>query len=159
MEIWKPIGSIPRYEASSEGRIKNSKTGRIMKTAFNSRGYEQVCLRDNKRQVTKRVHRLVAEAFHDGNNELDVNHIDGNKRNNHADNLEFCTRQDNVQHAFDNGLKKPSRMVRVRVIETGQVYDSIRECGRATGCDQSMICQYLSGKLRSVNGYHFERVG
>ena len=159
MEKWKLIKDCPNYEASDEGRIKNSKTGRILRTTQNSRGYEQVSLRVNKKYVTKRVHRLVADSFYEGDHsELDVNHIDGNKLNNRLSNLEFCTRSENIRHAFDTGLKRPSRMIKVRVIETGEVYESIRESARAIGADQSMICQCLVGKMRSCNGYHFEKV-
>lgn len=120
----------------------------------------QVSLRDdNNEQVTKRVHRLVADSFYDGEHDgLDVNHIDGNKTNNHISNLEFCTRSENLNHAFQHGLKQPSRMTKIRVIETGQVFNSIRECGRVMGCDQSMIGQCLSGKMKACNGYHFEKV-
>lgn len=159
MERWMPSKELDGYELSSAGRIRNSKTGRIIKTNVNEHGYEQVCLRKDKRQVTRRVHRLIADAFYEGDHHgLDVNHIDGNKLNNNIDNLEFCTRGSNIRHAFDTGLKRPSRQIRVRVVETGDVYESIRACGRAIGCDQSMICQCLSGKMRSCNGYHFERI-
>lgn len=159
MEKWVPIKGLSNYEVSDKGRVKNSKTGRIMKSNKNSRGYEVICLRHNNTQVTKRVHRLVADNFYDGDHEgFDVNHIDGNKTNNNLSNLEFCTRSENLNHAFKTGLKIPSRQIKVRVIETGEVYDSIRECGRTIGCDQSMICQCLSGKMRACNGYHFEKV-
>lgn len=159
MERWVPVKGVAPYEVSSEGRIRNTKTGRIIKTSINASGYEQVCLRSNKKQVTKRVHRLVADSFYDGDHEsYDVNHIDGDKQNNRISNLEFCTRQENIRHAFDTGLKRPSRMIGVRVMETGEEFESIRECARQTGCDQSMICQYLSGKLKSCNGYHFEKI-
>lgn len=160
MEKWMPSKELPEYELSSEGRVRNAKTGRIMRTSVNTRGYEQVCLRKDNAQVTRRVHRLVADAFYDGEHKgLDVNHIDGNKLNNHITNLEFCTRRHNIKHAFDSGLKKPSRQIRVRVVETGEIFESIRECGRVLGCDQSMICQCLSGKMRACNGHHFETVG
>lgn len=159
MELWVKIRDIPGYEVSSEGRIRNSKTGRIMKTSVNGRGYEQVCLRKNKIQINKRVHRLVADSFYDGDhNGLDVNHIDGNKNNNHISNLEFCTRKENIDHAFETGLKRPSRMIKIRVIETGEIFESIRACARSMNIDQSMICQCLVGKMRSVHGYHFEKV-
>lgn len=162
MEIWTNIKDVPGYEVSSEGRIRNSKTGRIMKTPVNSKGYKVIALRNNSMRnhySQKSVHRLVADNFYDGDHtDLDVNHIDGNKLNNHISNLEFCTRSENVSHAFRLGLKQPSRQKKVRVIETGKVFNSIRECGRVIGCDQSMICQCLNGKMRSCNGYHFEKV-
>lgn len=156
---WRVVKEIPIYEASENGDIRNSKTGRILKTNVNQKGYMQVCLRKDKRQVTRSVHRLIADAFYDGEHStLDVNHKDGIKHNNHISNLEFCTRKENIRHAFDTGLKKPSRQKKVRVVETDVIYESIRECARQIGVDQSIICQCLNGKMRSGNGYHFERI-
>ena len=157
IEVWLPVKDFDNYEVSSKGRVRNSKTGRILKTQINDRGYEHLSLRKDKKQVEQRVHRLVAETFYYGDHDdLDVNHIDGNKRNNFIGNLEFCTRQENIRHAFDNGLKKPSRMKSIKVIETGEIFDSIRECGRALGCNQSDICKCLNGKATHCQGYHFE---
>lgn len=159
MEVWVKVRDNPTYEVSSEGRVRNAKTGRIMKTQVNDRGYEHLSLRKNKSQVDARVHRLVADSFYDGDHDgFDVNHIDGDKLNNRVSNLEWCSHKENIEHAFRTGLKKPSRQIKIRVIETGEVYESIRACARAMGLDQSMICQSMIGKMRSVNGYHFERV-
>lgn len=158
MERWLTIKDFPNYEVSDKGKIKNSKTGRILKTRINEHGYEQVQLRKDRFPITKRVHRLIADTFYDGNHDgLDVNHIDGNKTNNSLDNLEFCTRHHNVQHAFDTGLKQPSRQMKVRVIETGEVFNSIRECGRVLRCNQSDIVKCLSGKSKTCGGYHYEK--
>ena len=159
MELWLPVKGFPRYEVSSEGRIRNVKTGRIMKLQDNTRGYKQVCLRDESGQHIQRVHRVVADAFYDGDHTgRDVNHIDGNKSNNAVSNLEFCTRSENINHAFQTGLKRPSRQMRIRIIETGVAYDSIRECARAIGGNQSAICKCLTGKEKSCKGYHFEKI-
>lgn len=159
MEVWLIIKDFPDYEISNEGRIRNLKTGRIMKTSLNTRGYENVCLRKNKTQYMKRVHRLVADTFYDGDHELyDVNHIDGDKTNNHIRNLEFCTRSENIIHAFNTGLRRPPRQVKIRVLETGEIYDSIRECARVLGINQSDICACFRGRQHSCGGYHFEKV-
>lgn len=159
MELWIIIREFPKYEVSNYGRIRNVKTGRILKTYINDRGYECVTLHKNRIQYVKRVHRLVADAFYDGNHSgLDVNHIDGNKLNNNLSNLEFCTRAENIQHAFRTGLKKPSRQIKIRVIETGEVFDSIRECARHMGLDPAQTGKVLAGKEKSCKGYHFEKV-
>lgn len=158
MERWKSVDDFPTYEVSDEGRIRNVKTGRVLKKTRTSKGYEQVSLRKDKQQHVLRVHRLIADTFYGEHDDLDVNHIDGDKLNNKLSNLEFCTRKENINHAFRTGLKQPSRMKKVRVIETGVVYNSIRECARQIGVDQSMICQCLTGRQKTTHGYSFERV-
>ena len=52
MEIWKPLKNFPSYNGSTEGRIMNIKTQRILKTFLNNDGYSQVCLRKNGKQYT-----------------------------------------------------------------------------------------------------------
>ena len=69
-------------------------------------GYFRVTIGNPR--VTHKVHRLVAQTFiSNPENKPHVNHIDGNKTNNHVDNLEWCTASENIQHAYDTGLKKP----------------------------------------------------
>lgn len=159
MELWIQSKEFPVYEVSSDGRVRNSKTGRIMRTAANSKGYPHVCLHENNVQHTRAVHRLVADAFYDGDHEgLDVNHIDGDKTNNHVYNLEWCTRQQNLQHAYETGLKPPLRRTKVRVVETGKVYGSLTDCAKAIDGDRCQIRRCLDGKEHSCQGYHFELV-
>ena len=77
-------------------KLKQSKTG--------YKGYVKV--RINKKDYF--VHRLVAIAYLNNPQKKDtVNHIDGNKENNHVSNLEWCTRSENCKHAYDTGLQKP----------------------------------------------------
>ena len=85
----------------------------------NKKGYNAVCLyKDGKtKQVT--IHRLVAEAFIPNPNNLpEVNHKDKNKRNNSADNLEWCDRKYNVNYSKDD-IKDRSRAVKVTSLKTG----------------------------------------
>lgn len=157
MEIWKPLKNFPSYNGSSEGRIMNIKTQRIMKTHTNEKGYVQVCLRKNGETYTVKVHKVVAETFLGEHPGMDVRHKDLDNSNNIVDNLEWCTRSETIQSAFDRGSKIPSRQVPVRVIETGEVYNSIRACARDLSCYQTDICKCLNGELKHVKGYHFER--
>lgn len=72
---------------------------------LNNRGYFSVGIK----RKTYMVHRLVAIAFiHNPNNKPFVNHLDGNKLNNHMSNLEWCTTQENNLHARQTGLNKQS---------------------------------------------------
>ena len=74
---------------------------------FDRYGYKRVSLSKNGIVKTISVHRLVATTFIEGNSKLTVNHIDGNKLNNHFSNLEWLSSRENLQHAFRTGLKKP----------------------------------------------------
>lgn len=110
-EQWKPIeGTDGGYEVSNLGRVmsKMQRNPRIMPQTIQRSGYRYVMLHVNKKPTCRRVHRLVAQAFLPNPEGLkEVNHKDGNKDNNRADNLEWCTRSHNVKHSFDTGLKKP----------------------------------------------------
>lgn len=121
-EIWKAIeGFEGLYEVSNLGRVRSldrtypnnyrPHKGIIKKFALcGGRGhnkYPTVGLQrvNPKFKTGALVHRLVAKAFiPNPDNKPEVNHIDGNKLNNHVDNLEWCTRKENVQHSSDNGL-------------------------------------------------------
>ena len=99
------VRSVDRVITFSDGRVRKYK-GKVLKPYINNTGYEQVMLYDDNGYNLKRVHRLVLETFepHVNMNDLDVNHIDGNKLNNHLTNLEWLTRRDNILHACDIGL-------------------------------------------------------
>lgn len=109
-EVWKEYHSDPSYDISNWGRIRNSnkppnlrvKPFRIL-TGGLSRGYYGIHLRSG---IYKAIHRLVAETYIDNPHNLpQVNHIDGNKRNNCLCNLEWVTARDNQLHALSLGLK------------------------------------------------------
>ena len=114
MEKWLTIRNHPDYEVNNLGDVRNKKTNRILKPQLNrTDGYYRVAL-NGKRYY---VHRLVADAFFDGDHDkIDVNHIDGNRLNNKLSNLEWCTRKENIRHAYINGLKYPTvvRVVRCK---------------------------------------------
>lgn len=124
IEIWKDVvGYEGFYQVSNLGRVKsvdrtvpypNSKYlngtgtrkfyGKILTLTNDGGGYSKVTLRKSGNQVAGKVHRLVAEAFlvkPDGKDY--VNHKDGIRTNNNAENLEWCTSQENAQHAASRG--------------------------------------------------------
>lgn len=130
IEVWKPIpGYEGLYEASSQGRIRTAEgkttssawadrrvwQQRIMKQKWHKRKNgkhedARVCLWKDGKEKTYLVSRLVAMSFLPMPfDKLTVNHIDGNPSNNRIDNLEWCTHQENVQHAFDTGLQRNSQ--------------------------------------------------
>jgi len=120
VEIWQAIsGYEGLYEVSSFGRVKsllryvNSGYNKkrllleiIMKPKLNKYGYLTICLWRNSMKKIVTIHRLVACTYLiNDNNYPHINHIDGNKLNNHVDNLEFCTSLHNQRHAVSLGLR------------------------------------------------------
>lgn len=155
MEIWKSIeGFEDLYEVSNLGRIKslgrtltnqydiNTKTysntsiikGKILMGKRGSNGYRQVILVDKfGTRYYKSVHRLVAEAFIENpNNKPCVNHKNGRKLDNRANNLEWCTYKENNNHAQRIGLWETVTFNRKPVINitTGKIYKSAIDAAR-----------------------------
>lgn len=97
------------YFASDDGKIYSSKEYRgsfWRELSQNSNmAYNTVSLYANGKRTTYNVHKLVALAFFGAPMGRDVNHIDGDKRNNNVSNLEYCTRSENAKHAYSSGLK------------------------------------------------------
>ena len=165
MEYWKDVKEYDNYEVSNNGGVLNKKIRRVLKHGINTNGYPIVVLSKKGVTKTKTIHRLVANAFIEGCNDgLVIDHKDGNKENNNISNLEFCTSSENNKRAYDNGLKNPSHPYnqpnsrKVRVIETGEIYSSVRECARNTGGNSRHICDCLNGRLKKHNGLHYEDV-
>jgi hypothetical protein len=111
MEQWKDInGYDGLYLISNFGRVKSLKgcNERILKLSLNKNGYPIVYLSKDCAKKTLYVHRLVAQSFLEVNSDkLFVNHIDTNKTNNHASNLEWVTPKENTEHAVKHNLMKP----------------------------------------------------
>lgn len=96
METWKVINDFPNYEISNFGNIRN-KT-KLLKIVPNKQGYNIVVLCNGIRK-TINVHRLVAAAFvPNPENKPCVDHIDGDRANNHADNLRWVTAKENCNN-------------------------------------------------------------
>ena len=108
-EEWKVIERFPNYEVSNIGQIRKTSTKRVKMPEISKSGYPTIRLSIGKAGsgIHQNIHRLVAEAFLPNPGNLPcVNHIDGDKTNNHVDNLEWCSYSHNNRHAYDHGLKK-----------------------------------------------------
>lgn len=101
--MWKSIGE--KYAVSDSGEIFSVRAKRNLKPSTDKAGYKVVTLYGERLYV----HRLVAELFVKGDTQLVVNHIDANKQNNRASNLEWVTRAQNVAHAVSKGLNSCAR--------------------------------------------------
>lgn len=101
VEVWKTVPEDARYEVSSLGRLRFN--GRDAPTYIANTGYRSTYLRKPTRKKVS-LHRIVCEAFHGPSELPTVNHKDGDKLNNRADNLEWASYSDNQKHAIATGL-------------------------------------------------------
>ena len=146
-EYWKEIeGFENEYLVSNLGRVKNSRTGKILHPWI-SNGYAIVGLHG----VYYRVHRLVAQAFCPNitGGEV-VNHIDGNKLNNNSFNLEWVSQKENVRHYYEEikgQRRKPDpRRKRVLSVKSGKVYKTYAEAARVENLGSVLLAR-RNGKL------------
>lgn len=157
---WSPVkGYEGLYEISRDGEIKSVERfgtrGGIMKIRYNkSDGYYRLGLTKNNIQKQKSLHRLLAESFLPNPDNLpEVNHINGDKLDNSLNNLEWCTKQHNIQHAFRTGLNSgekwsglKSSVAKIVIdLKTGIFYYSIREAAMYNGFKMNTLYDKLTG--------------
>lgn len=152
-EIWKDIPEYEGlYQASNFGRIKNiGKTGKILKGEIDEWGYIRVCLSKNNNHKKFKVHRLVLMAFCPTNDsKLQINHKDGNKKNNNLENLEWCTASYNTKHSYINGLNK-TRGIKIIVINKlnneKKEYKSFKEASLNIGQNKGYISKNIKKNI------------
>lgn len=130
------LGNVKRLPIILHGRFYKEK---LLTICHNTgTGYDFVCLRKNDSDKNFSVHRLVAQVFiPNPNNYSDVNHIDGNKQNNSVENLEWCTRSQNLKHALNIGLiKNQCKICRKVTIKCGEkiaTFDTMKDCAAFFG--------------------------
>ena len=97
----KPLFCCPDYYVDDRGFVI-SKRGKPLKPSTNHKGYQIINIMSNGKRIGLGVHTAVARAFCDGYSpELQVNHKDGNKKNNESNNLEWVTALENIQHSIN----------------------------------------------------------
>lgn len=165
-EIFREIDGFPDYEISNLGRVCSfkGKYPKILKPRKNHKGYLQILLWQGRKGITKKVHRLVAEAFvPNPENKPQINHIDENKGNNVVDNLEWVTCRENNNHGTRNrrmaeallnreDLSKPVVQYPTDGVFMAE-YSSIHEAGRITGIAYQNIYKVCRGKRKTAGGY------
>lgn len=173
------IKDFPEYFVSDEGEVyskkyhyRRNKDCHLIKLQpiAQKNGYFAVGLWKNKTPYIRTIHRLVAEAFIDNpENKVCVNHIDGNKHNNHVSNLEWNTYSENNFHAFKTGLKKPTWLGKkgkecpwakiVLQIKDGKIiaeFYGIHEAQRKTGVDFRWISSCCHKRCNTAGGYQWK---
>lgn len=177
-EVWKDISGFEgHYAVSNYGRVKSLERTlphkrhgrwtikeRILRPGLSgSKGsqYLAVALHVGEGKFElKKIHRLVAEAFvpaEDGKNV--VNHIDGDRTNNHADNLEWCTDLENTHHAWERGLCEGVGKYQCRAvinIDTVERFESIVSAARKYGVTAKAIRQACTGRCKRSCGFRWK---
>ena len=157
---WKQViidGEEWGYEVSDSGLIRNSLNGRLLKPFKNNGGYLQVMLCKNGCKKNFLVHRLVAIMFCDGYFEgAEVNHINENRYDNRADNLEWMTHNNNINYGSRTEKASKSKQKKVMAISLTEtkviVFQSMTQAEKI-GFQQTSISKCCNGKLKSHKGY------
>ena len=175
---WKDIpNTLNRYQANVNGEIRSIDSeskmmnrwgfemirkfkGRVLKPWTDSNGYLVVYICGEGRREAINIHRLVAYTFIDNPDiKKDVNHIDGNKKNNAVDNLEWCTRKENMEHARKTGLYDNRKSVKGIPKNGGMpvFYNSATEAAKLLGINnRTGISDCAKGKVKYDCGYSWE---
>ena len=142
MEKFVKVVGFSRYEVSSFGYVRDMKKERVVKHNPNEKGYMKLNLNgDDGKRHTRKLHRLVCEHFvANPGDKPQIDHIDENKANNRADNLKWCTNQENIDFFYENN---PDR----KAVPKSRVYGSREEMIKAVG---NPVC---------VNGVEFYSSG
>lgn len=168
-ELWKPILGALRYEVSNMGRVRTYyKTKDYFaenKADVNPvSGYLQIHLAlDTGKRKTYRLHRLVAKAWVDGWSESRdvVNHIDGNRLNNAASNLEWVSLSENSKHAYDKLNRPRSRSYQRNgkftkiILDEQYEFKTIRALAKFLGKSETQTQRYISGETPSPHTFKF----
>lgn len=159
IEEWRDIvGYEGLYEVSDLGRVKNIKTGRILSSKNNGIGYLFVDLYKNGIHKGFYIHRLVAYVFIPNPQNLpQVNHRDENKSNNTVDNLEWCTRDYNMNYGTikERIAEKHCKPVLQFDLQGNFIreWPSLAKVYEELGIHKSDISRCCLGKFKTSGGY------
>ena len=177
-ESWKEIkGREGMNLISDYGRVKS--LSRPIKVSNGFRISKERILKSNAHgrynfiQLERRgkcflIHRIVAEAFVNNPHEKSfVNHINGNKKDNRAENLEWVTGSENMIHAYKNGPQKGKGMKldshyksrKIKVLKDGDVinrFNCIKRCAMEMNLRYGSICRVLTGERKKYHGFTFQ---
>jgi len=162
-EIWLPsVGMEDTFVTSNTGRIRRISvagfpTNRLRVPQLTENGYLATSIKYNKKHKFILIHRAVAMAFVPNPLNLpEVNHKDGDKTNNNDWNLEWCTNEENIQHSWEMGLRKPpsgskngaSKVTESEVLDIREIGYSISlgEIAGRFGVSKATVCNILKRK-------------
>lgn len=153
MIVFRPIRGFPGYAVSISGRVWSYLTDKELKATPNRDGYLHVSLYNNGRRSTAKIHTLVCTVFHGprppGRPQLHpACHIDGNRLNNHKDNLRWATPSDN----WHDGLRNGKTNAKLRPSSAKYVRSSNKrgvDLAKELGVSPQTICDVRKGRIWS----------
>ena len=148
-EIWRDItGYEGLYQVSNLGKVRLLKNNKELKQSVWGNGYTRVVLLEK----CFLLHRIIAVAFiSNPENKKCVNHIDGNKKNNYINNLEWCTHSENMKHAWDIGLHSKKHLYKtVCCIDTGEIFKSATDAALKYNLYSTHITAVCKGKRKTT---------
>lgn len=168
MELWKNVlGFDVLYEVSNLGRVRTlydrfkgyTDQYKYLTPTDNDNGYLRFNFKLNGKSKTVYLHKLVAQAFVPNNqNYQEVNHIDENKYNCCASNLEWCDHKYNCNYGTRNLRSGLKNCKKIKCVETNIIYNSIDEASKKLNIIKTAICNCLNGRSKSCGGYRWEYV-
>lgn len=159
-EIWVEIENFPNYLISSHGRIRNQQTNRLLKSSTVC-GYQKIRLSNNGEIQDFILHILMFKTFYPDLEIPDgyvIDHIDGNKDNNHYKNLRCISNSQNTLAAFyETKTNKTIKAINQYDLNDNFIatYPSIREAARILSLDSSSITKACKGKVKTCGGFKF----
>ncbi|ARM65540.1 HNH endonuclease [Lactococcus phage R31] len=158
VETFVKIEGFENYEVSNQGKVRNIKSGRVLKTSLNNNGYLRLFLCENNKRKHLYLHRIIATAFIDNPDEKPcVNHIDENKLNNDLSNLEWCTVRENLIHG--TRIKRAAEKCFKKIIQLDlndnvlNEFESMTQAEKKTGVLLKYISSCCNGKRKSAGGF------
>lgn len=152
-EEWMVIDKFENYAVSTNGDVKNIKTGRVLKGRPDKDGYLRVSLYTDGVCYEQYIHRLVAEAFiPNPENKPTVDHIDRNRKNNLYSNLCWATHKEQTLNSLINKRKRAVVAIKDSVT---LVFDSRNECATKLNLNRGAVLTCLKGKSKTHKGYTF----
>lgn len=162
--MWEIAVPFLGYEVSDSGEVRNIVTKHVMSKQLTNRGYMKVFLMDNGKKNGVYVHRLVASAFcanDDPERKTQVNHINEDKTDNRASNLEWVTPSENINHGTGIARRVATQSLPVAMVFKGLsvLFDSAYDVEKRTGIPAKSVQKCCAGKLRTTHGASFSYFG
>lgn len=159
--MWKDIkGWESYYEISDLGEVRNKKTNKLVCIDYSNRsGYARVTLYYKDKPKKFLLHRLVMSTFV-GDSDLEVNHIDSDKRNNSLTNLEYVTRVENARHCMRFGSKHNNYKPFIVEWLNGEVdmFETKSELANEVKVTIACVKMWLRGNTKGYTKYNIKDI-